>query len=68
MFELLSKKTSAEKWQMVSDMNKTVRLLALSGLRDKYPDENEDQLQIRFAELFYGKEIATRIAEHFARR
>lgn len=68
MFELLSKKTFAEKWEMVSDMNKTVRLLAFAGLRDKYPDENENQLRIRFAELFYGEEIASRIAEHFGCR
>lgn len=68
IFELLSQKTSAEKWQMVSDMNKTVRLLALSGLREKYPDENEDQLRIRFAEHFYGEEIASKIAKHFGYR
>jgi 3-methyladenine DNA glycosylase AlkC len=62
-FELLQKKTPAEKLQMVSRMNATVRALSMSGLRERYPDESELLLKRRLAEMLYGAEVAERIFE-----
>jgi hypothetical protein len=62
-FELLSKKTPAEKLRMMSKMNAAVRALAMSGLRNRHPGETELQLKIRLAEILHGSEIAAEIAE-----
>ncbi len=61
-FELLRKKSPAQKLQMVSQMNATVRTLALSGLRERYPDELDSQLNIRLVEMLYGAAAAQEIA------
>jgi hypothetical protein len=63
IFELLSKKSPAEKLQMVSQMSSAMRTLALSGLRDRYSNESALQLKIRLADLLYGAAIAEGIAE-----
>jgi len=62
-FELLAKKTPAEKMRMVCQMSATMCTLAMSGLRSRHPTDTEAQLKIRLAELLYGAEIAHEIAE-----
>lgn len=66
LFELLAKKSPAEKLQMVCQSSATMRTLAMSGLRERYPQDTNFQLKIRLAELLYGadaaKEIAVRLA------
>jgi hypothetical protein len=66
LFDLLGKKTPAEKLQMVSRMNSTVRSLARAGLRARYPSENDLQLKFRLAELLYGIDVANKIALRLA--
>jgi hypothetical protein len=61
--QLLAKKSPAEKLQMVSKINATVRSLAMSGLRERHPAESDFQLKVRLAELLYGPDIAMIIAE-----
>jgi len=63
LFALLGKKSSAEKLHMVSQMIATVRTLAMSGLRQRYPNESDLQLKIRLAELLYGADAAEKIAQ-----
>lgn len=63
LIQLLAKKSPAEKLQMVSKMNATVRSLAMSGLRERHPAESDLQLKVRLAELLYGSDIAKIIAE-----
>ena len=67
LFDLLAKKTPAEKLQMVSRMNATVRALALSGLRERHPYEDAAQLKIRLAELLYGSAVASELTRKFQR-
>ncbi|MBX9669781.1 MAG: hypothetical protein K2X93_19310 [Candidatus Obscuribacterales bacterium] len=50
---------------MVSTMNKTVRSLAIGGLRERYPEDSDVDLRIKLAKLFYGEEVACRIAKRF---
>jgi len=50
LFQLLARKTPAEKVKMVSQMSATMRTLALSGSRSRHADETELQLKIRLAE------------------
>lgn len=63
IFALLSKKCPSEKLQMVNSMNTTVRMLTMSGLRERYPEDSDLKLRIRLAELFYGEDVAFEIAK-----
>lgn len=63
IFELLSKKSPAEKLQMVCDTSAMVRTLTMSGLRERYPHETDMQLKIRLTELLYGADVAAEIAK-----
>lgn len=48
------------KVALVSDMNRTVRCLALAGLRQRYPEDSPAQRQRRLADLILGPELAAR--------
>ncbi len=63
IFKLLDKRSPAERLQMVSQMNATVRTLAMSGLRERYPHDTDAQLRIRLVELLYGVDIADEFAK-----
>lgn len=63
LFELLAKKSPAEKVEMVGQMSATMRTLAVSGLRDRYPAACETELKVNLAQLLYGDDIAERIGE-----
>jgi hypothetical protein len=63
LFGQLAKKSAAEKLQMVCQMNASVQVLAMTGLRERYPHETDRQLKFRLAELVYGREIVDRVAQ-----
>jgi hypothetical protein len=46
------------KLEMVAQLNQSIKLLSLIGLRDRYPDENERQLRRRLASLPLGEDLA----------
>ena len=55
---------SAPAWrklEMMSDLNRSTRMLAMSGLRKRHPDASPDKLRYLLAELLYGAEIAERM-------
>jgi len=56
---LLRQVSPARKLSMLGQMNQTVRTLALSGLRSRYPGENPNMLRRRLADLVLGPELAT---------
>jgi hypothetical protein len=45
---------------MVADMNATVRVLALVGLRERYPEAGPEELRRRLADLLLGEELAAK--------
>jgi hypothetical protein len=49
------------KLALLGEMNRTVRMLALAGLRDRYPDESQAQHRRRLADLMLGPELAARV-------
>ena len=49
------------KLALVGDMNEAVRVLALAGLRQRYPDDTPAQRRRRLADLVLGPELATRV-------
>lgn len=59
--ELLQRAPAWRKLHMIGQMNATVRMLALSGLRQRYPDASEGELRRRLADLLLGAELAARV-------
>jgi hypothetical protein len=48
------------KLELVAEMNAAVRLLALSGLRQRYPQAISEELDRRLADILLGPELAAR--------
>ena len=46
------------KLALVGEMNRTVRTLALAGLRQRHPGDTPAQLQRRMADLLLGPDLA----------
>ena len=46
------------KLTIVDELNQSVKLLARVGLRERYPNETEEQLHRRLAGLLLGEDIA----------
>lgn len=49
------------KWELMEDLNRTARLLALDGLRRRYPDAEPEELRRRLADLLLGPELAAEV-------
>lgn len=58
LLELLRQAPPWRKLEMVGQMSHTVRTLALSGLRTRYPQAGEAELRRRLADLLLGPELA----------
>ncbi len=67
LVELLRKKAPAEKLAMVNQLNASVKSIAISGLRLRFPDKDEVGLHQEFARLLLGPELAGRVEEEFLR-
>lgn len=61
MRKLLRETTPARKLAMVGQINQTVKILALSGLRSQYPDETPQMIQRRLADILLGKFLAAKV-------
>jgi hypothetical protein len=60
LIELLRPLPAWRKLRMVADMNDTVRVLALVGLRERYPEAGPEELRRRLADLLLGEELAAK--------
>ena len=60
LIELLRQATPARKMEMVLSANRTARMLALAGLRERFPNDSEAKLRRRLADLWLGPELATK--------
>ena len=60
LINLLRKATPAQKIAMVLGANRTARALAMTGLRERHPGEQAQQLHRRLAELWLGPELAAK--------
>ena len=58
---LLRQATPARKLAMVGQMNQTVIILALSGLRSRYPNDSPEILRRRLADLVLGPALASKV-------
>lgn len=49
------------KMHMLAQLNASVRILALAGLRSRYPNASETELRRRLADLLLGEELARKV-------
>lgn len=59
--ELWRQASPLHKMEMVAQLNASVRLLAMQGLRARHPDASEGELHMRLAEMILGKELAIKV-------
>jgi hypothetical protein len=59
--ERLRQMPSWRKIELVGAMNDALHMLALAGLRQRYPNDTAVQRRRRLADLLLGPELATRI-------
>jgi hypothetical protein len=58
--ERLRQMPTWRKLALMAEMGQTVRTLALSGLRQRFPDDTPAQRRRRLADLLLGEELAAR--------
>ena len=58
---LLRQASPARKLDMVGELNATVRTLALTGLRQRFPGASSAELQRRLADLLLGPDLAGQV-------
>jgi hypothetical protein len=59
--ERLQQMPAGRKLELVGEMNRTLHLLALAGLRQRYPDDSPAQCRRRLADLVLGAELAAQV-------
>ncbi len=59
--ERLRQMPAWRKLELTAQMGRTVRTLALAGLRQRHPDDTPAQRRRRLADLLLGKELAARV-------
>ncbi len=60
LIRLLRQAPPWRKLEMVDQLNQSVKLLALTGLRQRYPHDDDARLRRRLADLLLGEELALR--------
>jgi hypothetical protein len=58
LIRLLREAPPWRKLEMVDQLNQSVKLLALTGLRQRFPHDDEARLHRRLADLLLGEELA----------
>jgi hypothetical protein len=59
--QLWRQASPTRKMNMLAQLNASVRLLALTGLRSRFPQASEAELHFKLAELLLGDELARKM-------
>lgn len=62
--ELIRRMPSWRKFAVVDSLNETVRMLALSGIKQRHPDATAEEIRLLLAELMLGEELAQKVYGH----
>lgn len=57
-FELLRRLTPSRKIELVCKLTAAVVALSRQGIRDRHPNLSEQEVDLMFIEMNYGKELA----------
>ena len=58
---LLRESPPWRKMEMLAGLNASARMLALAGLRQRYPNASDDELRRRLADLLLGPDLAHKV-------
>ena len=64
--EMLRGVSSERKLRMVSQMNHTVQVFMLAGLKERNPAASKEALRRLLAELLFGEELGRKVCEYHA--
>ena len=59
--KLWRRASPTRKMDMLAQLNAAARILALAGLRSRYPDATDNELRRRLADLILGEELARKV-------
>jgi hypothetical protein len=59
--QLWRQASPTRKMEMVAQLNASVQMLAMAGLRSRFPTADESELRRRLAELLLGEELARKV-------
>jgi hypothetical protein len=61
LFQLLSETPTWRKFELLDDLNRSARALAMVGLRRRHPQASEDELRRHLADLILGADLAEQV-------
>ena len=61
LFQLWRETPAWRKLEMMENLNRTARQLALAGLRRRHPDASPEDLHRLLADMLIGPELATQV-------
>jgi len=67
LIALLREAPAWRKLRAMGQLNAMAKVLALSGLRERYPQATEPELQRRLADRVLGKELAAEVYGPYSR-
>ena len=59
--QLLRQANSIQKLEILAGLNASARMLAVIGLRSRYPQASETEIQGRLARLLLGEDLARKV-------
>jgi hypothetical protein len=60
LFKLWRETPTWRKLEIMEDLNRAARQMAIAGIRMRYPDDPPEKLRRRLADLLLGEELAER--------
>ncbi len=61
LIDLLRNTPPWRKFKMVGDLNATVKLFAIAGIRQRHPDASEEEVRRHLADILLGEELAAKV-------
>jgi len=62
---LMANWSASKKFERLCEMNDLAISFAKKNLREKFPNDSENQIKLKFIELAHGSEVADRFAKFF---
>jgi hypothetical protein len=62
--QLIRRMPSWKKISILEGLNETVKMLAVSGIKERYPQATPQQIHRMLAELMLGAELARKVYDH----
>jgi len=62
--QFIRRMTSWKKISIVDGLNETVKLMAVTGIKQRNPNATPEQIHRMLAELMLGQELARKVYDH----